>query len=137
MGYVFLIMVLFILMYLCYKVVFTNNDKINIVIWIVDLLLLGYLVRNVSIGEFRGNIENLVFYLINVWLGFLAILVFSFLLKEIVFYFKDKQNRGRRNIKGVLINFLIAVVVIFLYFAMTYRIKNYVPVVDDVVASII
>ncbi len=129
-----ILLVIFILSILCCcKVVFANKDAINKYIWLFDFVIFVYLckdftfyVRKIIIGELHPLVLDELFYKLKIFFVILAILTITFLIKEIYYFWKFKEDRKKRRLTIILFYSFVGLIANSLLFLFIYSSFNYV-----------
>jgi hypothetical protein len=114
-------------------VVFANKDAINKYIWLFDFVIFVYLckdftfyVRKIIIGELYPLVLDELFYKLKIFFVILAILIITFLIKEIYYFWKFKEDRKKRKLILILFYSFVGLVANSLLFLFIYSSFNYV-----------
>ncbi|MFA4930299.1 MAG: hypothetical protein WC570_00315 [Patescibacteria group bacterium] len=125
----YLLIFLVLLIYCCYQVITINKDSVNIYLWLLNLLFWIFLIV-VSGGEAMLSAEEMVTFWIKIFLAVLAVLITTFVVKDIIYYLLAGQKKQVRKMGVVLVWALVGWGIIFAFYAILVTVTTHSPYSD-------
>ena len=130
-GLIVLLLIVALAVYCVFRVAFANKDKVNIYLWIVNLLLLVGLFRKVIDLRWVDSVEEFVLYLINNFLAIFTLIIITFTVKDICYYLMGVNLRPKRKFVAELFYALLGLILIFGLYSVFVTANTYVPQIDS------